>query len=224
MYGRLLDRGWLAVVLVVVAAAAALGAFLPPLRVDASTNALLDEKDPDLTYYSKSRRLWPSDDEFAIVCCPCPPGAADWFTPEALATLREIERELVAVPHVTKVLSMFSVPLLRQSPIPAPRTLDAKGIDLAKAREELTQHTLAKGTFISEDGRDVVLLAYLEQPPEYARLDREPHPGRCDPRRVERKRADGVRARLEQELSGGAEEHGGEDEREADGGHGGPVR
>src|SRR5687767_7506974 len=86
MYRRLLDRRWLAVLLLFGVAAAGLGAFLPRVTVDASTRLLLDEHDPDLTYYSKSRRLWPSDDEFAIVCAR----RGDWFTKESLEVLRGI--------------------------------------------------------------------------------------------------------------------------------------
>ncbi len=169
MYRQLLERGWLAIVLVFAAALAALGMYLPRVTVDASTNILLDEHDPDLTYYSRSRRMFPSDDEFAIVCCR----RDDWFTQDSLAILRGIQADLEAAPHVKKVLSLYSVPLLRQSPFPVPTRIDAKNVDLAKAKDELTHHAVAKGTFISEDGRDAVLLAYLDQPPEYQRLDRE---------------------------------------------------
>jgi predicted RND superfamily exporter protein len=169
MFRRLLDRGWLVVVIVFAAASIGLGTFLPRVTVDASTNILLDEHDPDLAYYSKSRRLWPSDDEFAIVCAR----RGDWFTPESLEVLRGLQSDLEKRPHVRKVLSFLSVPMLRQSPFPAPTLIEAKGVDLAKAKEELTRHAIAKGTFISEDGRDAVLLAYLDVPAEHARLDRE---------------------------------------------------
>ncbi len=169
MFRRLLDRGWLAIVLVFAAATIALGSFLPRVTVDASTKLLLDEHDPDLAYYNRAQRLWPSDDEYAIVCCR----RADWFTPESLEVLRGIQAELAKVRHVRKVFSLFSVPLLRQGPVLVPVKLDAEGVDLAKAREELTHHALAGGVLVSADGRDAVLLAYLDQPPEYARLDRE---------------------------------------------------
>ena len=168
MYRQLLDRGWLAIVLVFAAALAVFGAYLPRVTVDASTRLLLDEHDADLTYYSRSRRSWPSDDEFAIVCCR----RADWFTPESLEVLRGVRTDLEAVPHVRKVLSLFSVPMLRQKAFPAPTAIDAPGVDLARAKEELTQHAVARGVFVSEDGRDAVLLAYLDQPPDYQRLDR----------------------------------------------------
>jgi predicted RND superfamily exporter protein len=172
MYRRLLERGWIVVVLVFAAAAGVLGTFLPP-TIDASTNLLLDEHDPDLTYYSRSRRQWPSDDEFAIVCCR----RADWFTPESLAALRGIQTDLLdqsTVPHVKKALSFLDIPLLRNGgSLLAPPTIETKDVDLAKAREELTHHAVAKGTFISEDGRDAVTLVYLDQPEEYAKLDRE---------------------------------------------------
>jgi uncharacterized protein len=172
MFRKVLDRWWVVVVLAFAAAAGSLGLFLPRVTIDASTDLLLDKHDRELTYYSKSRRLWPSDDEFAIVCCRRPPSQPDWFTPQALALLRRIETDVAAVPHVKKVVSLFTVPLLRQKPFPLPMTVDAKGVDLAKARDELTTHAVAKGTLISADGKDAVLLAYLEAPAEYERLDR----------------------------------------------------
>jgi hypothetical protein len=168
MFRRILERGWPAILLAFAAAAAGLGSFLPRVGVDASTNILLDEHDPDLNYYSRSRRLWPSDDEFAIVCCP----RADWFTAESLAVLKGIQSDLESRPHVRKVLSLLSVPLLRQGPFPVPTQVDAPGVDLAKAKEELTRHAVARGTFVSEDGRDAVLLAYLDVPAEHQRVER----------------------------------------------------
>lgn len=170
MLRSFLRRGPFLVILVcAVAAAGAIAAIAALLRADANTELLLDKRDRDLTYYSQSRRDWPSDDEFAIVCCR----RADWFTAESLALLREIERACKAVPHTAKVLSLFDVPLLRQSPLPLPRIVDAKGVDLAKAKAELTDHALAKGTLISDDGEDAVLLVYLEKPEGYDALDKE---------------------------------------------------
>ncbi|MCE9634994.1 MAG: MMPL family transporter [Planctomycetes bacterium] len=170
MAPNVVGRTWLVIVVAFLAAAAALGSFLPRLGVDASTSILLDEHDPDLTYYSQSRLLWPSDDEFAIVCCR----RTDWFTPESVALLRKVQTDLEQTPHVKKVVSILSIPLLRQSPLPIPgRTVESKGVDLAKAKDELTHHAVARGTLISDDGTNAVFLAYLDQPAEYARLDRE---------------------------------------------------
>ena len=175
MYRTLLERRWLAVVLVFVTAAAALGWFVPQITIDASTDLLLDEHDPDLLYYSESRRQWgppdaPSDDEFAIVCCR----RADWFTPDSITLLRGISGELKKVPHVRKVVSLLDIPLLRSGgSLLAPPTVETQGLDVTKAKAELTQHAVAKGTLISEDGRDAVLLVYLEQPKDYAALDRQ---------------------------------------------------
>jgi uncharacterized protein len=171
-YRRTLDRGWLAIVLLFAAAAAALGAFLPRLGVDASTSMLLDEKDPDLAYYNASRALWTNDDEFAIVCCR----RADWFTPEGVKLLQDVQRDLEAVPHCRSVVSPLSVPLLRVTPsalFPVATTLGAPGANLEKARAELLDHTVAKGTLVSADGRDVVFLAYLAAPDGMERLGRE---------------------------------------------------
>jgi predicted RND superfamily exporter protein len=173
MFRRLLERWWALVVLAFAVATLATGWFLPQVTVDAGTNLLLDEHDPDLTYYAKSRRQWPSDDEFAIVCCR----RADWFTADGLKLLRAVQTDLTdasVVPHVKKSLSLLDIPLLRNGGSPlSPPTIESPSIDLAKARDELTHHAVAKGTFISQDGLDAVFLVYLDQPPDYEKLDRE---------------------------------------------------
>jgi predicted RND superfamily exporter protein len=173
MYRRLLERGWILVVLAFAVLAGAFGWFVPKVTIDASTNLLLDDRDPDLIYYSKSRNLWPRDDEFAIVCCR----RADWFTPESIEILRGVSDALKderKVPHARSVVSLLDIPLLRNGgTVFAPPTVDSKDVDLAKVKDELTHHAVAKGTLISEDGRDAVLLVYLDQPPGYEAIERE---------------------------------------------------
>ncbi len=172
MYRKLLERGWLIVVLLFATAAVVLGTYLPRVTVDASTDLLLDDNDPDLVYYSASRLMWPSDDEFAIVCCR----RADWFTPESLSALRAVANDLAdpaQIPHVKKVVSILDIPLLRSGgSLFALPTVETKGLDLATAKDELTHHAIAKGTLISEDGEDAVFLVHLDQPPDYEKLDR----------------------------------------------------
>ncbi|MCG3134311.1 MAG: hypothetical protein HMLKMBBP_01606 [Planctomycetes bacterium] len=163
MYRRLLDRGWAAILVAFLAAAAAMGWFLPRVTVDASTSMLLDEKDPDLAYYDDTRKLWTNDDEFAIVCCR----RADWFTPRSIEVMKGIEAALAKVPHVSKIESPLSIPLMRCGS----RSLAQEGVDLAKARAELVSHTIAAGTFVSADGRDATFLPYLAAPPELQALD-----------------------------------------------------
>lgn len=155
-----------------LAAAAAAAAMLPRFGIEAGTNVLLDERDPDLGYYNRSRVLW-GYDEYAIVCAR----RDDWFTPESVRLLSELASELGRAPYVKSVTSILTVPLLRNRPsplgIPLPLFLADPKTDLEAARRELLAHTQAAGNLISADGRDVSLLAHLDIPESILKLDTE---------------------------------------------------
>jgi predicted RND superfamily exporter protein len=171
---RALVRGrrGVAVLAAFLAAAGAAAAALPRFGIEAGTHVLLDERDPDLAYYNRSRVLW-GYDEYAIVCAR----RADWFTPESVRALAEMAADLGRVPHVKSVTSILTVPLLRNRPsplgIPVPVFLTDPKVDLEAARRELLAHTQAAGNLISADGRDVSLLAHLDIPESILRLDTE---------------------------------------------------
>jgi predicted RND superfamily exporter protein len=169
-YRRLLGRGGPPLLLGFLIAAAAAAAFLPRFQTEASTHVLLNENDPDLAFYNLTRAEWETD-EYLIVLAR----RADWFTPEGVAELKAFSGALAAAPHVAKVVSILSVPLLRNRPnpfgLPVPVPLDDPKIDLEKARAELMEHTQVLGNLISADGRDAALLVYLDLPPSIRDLE-----------------------------------------------------
>jgi predicted RND superfamily exporter protein len=167
LYRFLLLRGWWLVVALLLGAAAFLGSKIGGLNIDAGTNVLLNEDDPDLAYYNLTRPDW-GYDEYAIVCVT----RDDWFTPEGVAALQALAEELRRAPHVASVASILDVPLLRNNPFfPAPTSLGAAGCHLGRAKMELLEHTMARGNLVSPDGRSLAVLAYLDIPPETRRID-----------------------------------------------------
>jgi len=170
-YEALVRHGWWAVLLAFAAAVVWLGRYAPDLQVDAGTRSLLNEHDPDLAYYERTRALW-GYDEYAIVCL----SGRDWTSEGGAAQLREAVEQLTRVEGAGKVLSILDVPLLRQKPGPAIDlralvTLRDPGVDVARAAEELRRHALAVGNLISEDGRSVNVLVYLDVPADLRKLD-----------------------------------------------------
>lgn len=165
---RLLERGALPIVLGFLALAGAAAGFLPRFAVEAGTNVLLNEDDPDLAYYNITRADW-AYDEYAIVCVR----REEWFTAEGVDILKSLSAELQQAPGVSKVVSILGVPLLRNRPslVPIPIFLSQAAVKLDKAKEELLGHTQALGNLVSADGRDLNLLVYLDVPPELVRLD-----------------------------------------------------
>ena len=171
-YQRGLLRSQIPLLLIFLAAAAWAGWKLPDFAVEAGTEVLLDQADPDLAYYNQTRADWGSD-EYVIVCCHRNEG---WFTPASLDLLGDFIRQCRRQPYARKVLSIAGVPLLRNKPaglFPVPVFLldpDGKidpGVDLDKARAELVEHTQARGNLISADAKDLSILVYLDVPEEW---------------------------------------------------------
>ncbi|HZE99595.1 MAG TPA: MMPL family transporter [Planctomycetota bacterium] len=178
LYQRLLRAGQIPVLLAFLAAAAWAGLRLPDFAVEAGTDVLLDQADPDLAYYNQTRADWGSD-EYVIVCCHRKEG---WFTPGSLALLAGFVRDIQRQPYCRNVLTIGGVPLLRNKPpglFPVPVFLiDKEGgldpkIDLDKARAELVEHTQARGNLLSADAKDLSLLVYLEVPEDANAIEAE---------------------------------------------------
>lgn len=163
-YRRLLEKWSLPILFgyaaLVVSAAFALRGF----RISMGTTDLLDPSDPDLTYYNLSRLDWESD-EFVLLSLT----RSEWFSPEAVALLREFDGELRKLPHVRRTLSILNVPLFR-SGHPVPLFLGDARCDLQKAREELRDHTQVRGNLLSGTAREVSVLVFVRDPPELKEL------------------------------------------------------
>lgn len=151
--------------------------------VEAGTDVLLDQADPDLAYYNQTRADWGTD-EYLIVCLRRSDG---WVSAESLKLLHQAVRRLGSAPHAKRTMSIFDVPLLRLKPpkvvlgfaVPEMTSLlDKAGeldttLDLDKVRTELLQHTQARGNLIAgEKGEDASVLVFLDVPKEL--LDLEP--------------------------------------------------
>jgi predicted RND superfamily exporter protein len=171
VYETLIRKGWWAICLVLLAGAILLGRHAPGVPVDAGTSVLLNENDPDLIYYERTRPQW-GYDEYAILCLT----RDDWISPEGLRILRGLVDDLEAVEEISTVTSILKIPLLRQedgpmiNPTKVP-FLETEGVDLDRARAEMLHHTQAAGNLISAGGKSLAVLAYLDQPQDILDLD-----------------------------------------------------
>ncbi len=180
LYQRLIARHSTWIIVSILALGLVAAALLPGFSIEAGSDVLLNEDDPDLAYYNKTRADWVSD-EYVIVCCHRKNG---WFSKEGMGLLSSFTREVRRLPHVKSVTSMTSVPLLRILPPnmigPTPvylvnsktDELDPR-VDLDKARVELLDHTQAVGNLISANGQDASVLVYLAIPDDLTTYEGE---------------------------------------------------
>lgn len=160
------ERGWWLVLLLLLGSTVFFALALPRLNINSNTDAFLEEESVEVSTYYETREEWGTD-EFAVLCVT----AENWFTPEGMARLQEIEADLEAVEFVDGTMSILDVPLLRQHPEEKPKlsflfggmkSLRDEKVDLALAAKEHATHELTVGNLISADGRSLNILAYLD--------------------------------------------------------------
>ncbi|MCO5169254.1 MAG: MMPL family transporter [Planctomycetes bacterium] len=142
---------------------------LERFRVDASTDSLVLEDDPDARRYDRTRLLFGSD-EFVLVGLRRP----DLFTPDGVAAVASLHQRFAAIEGVRDVLSIANAPLLRSFERPVmpfmalmrQATALTPGVDLEKARAELTGHALFAGNLVNAEGDTAGLIVTLVARPD----------------------------------------------------------
>ncbi len=158
---NVLGRAW-AVVLPIVVATLYLGIVqLPHFRLEAGSKTLTLEGDDSRRVYEETR-AWFTDDDYVLVALQPP----DPWTPQGVALVADLTHELEALDGIDHVLSPTNVPLFLSCADGKVdlKTLTDDGIDLAKARTELTTSEVYVRNLVSDDGEKFNLLAYFGKP------------------------------------------------------------
>lgn len=148
------------------------GAGARDFRLDASSDSLVVETDPDLAQWREVNERYGSSDFLVVTYTP----TGDLLGDESITTVKSLRDELARVSGVDSVLSMVDVPLLRSPPVPLSdladniRTLLDEDVDRELAREELTTSPLYRELLVSSDGRSTAIQVNLESQPEYSQV------------------------------------------------------
>ncbi|TVS15518.1 MAG: RND family transporter [Gammaproteobacteria bacterium] len=166
-----IDRPWSTLALLLaLAVVATIGA--RDFRLDASSDSLVLETDPDLAQWREVNERYGGGDFLLVTFTP----ARDLLAPESIATVQALRDRLAEVDGVASVLSMVDVPLLRSPPAPLSeladnvRTLTSDDVDLELALEELTTSPLYRELLVSADGRSTAIQVNLESDGHYTRV------------------------------------------------------
>lgn len=128
----------------------------PKLRLDASSDSLLLQGDPDLAYFRESAEKY-AGDEFLIMTWE--PGVP-LLSPDSLEPLAAMVDELERLPGVASVTTVLDVPLLESPPLSLTAlaradsiaTLRDPEVDRALALKELTTSPVYRNLLVSESG------------------------------------------------------------------------
>ena len=156
MYRHLLSRrpGW--VLLVALVAAICAVSQLSKVRLDASSDSLLLQGDPDLAFFQEATDRYESYEFLILTWEPNSPLLGD----RSLGRLESMVADLEAVEGVRSVTSMLDVPLLESPPIGLTDLADVESIptmrkpdiDRDLALTEFTTSQLYRNLVVSQDG------------------------------------------------------------------------
>ena len=145
---------------------------LPRFQLDASSDTLLLDNDPDLKIYRENSRKYGSSDFLVIAFTP----NKDIFTNETISLLESLVGKLKEVDGISNVLSLFDVPLLSYSEQSINElaenvvTLSTDDVDLTKAKYEFETNEVYKGHLISKDLKTNALQMTLKPNESYQKL------------------------------------------------------
>jgi predicted RND superfamily exporter protein len=142
---------------------------LPALRIETTTESVLDRSRPEWAEYQESQRRFGGDEFLAIALEADAPFARD-----LLRRVETLSEALEGLPGVRRVDSLASVPVVSGTPEGA-LSLDPPLRDLPwespgageLVRERLRADRVAPGSLVSEEGRVAALNVLLEADAEY---------------------------------------------------------
>jgi len=145
---------------------------LPKFQLDASSDTLLLDNDPDLKVYRENSRKYGSSDFLVIAFTP----DKDIFSNETVSLLKKLESNLKNIDGIQNVLSLLDVPLLSYSEQSINEladnlvTLSTENVDLVKAKKEFELNEVYRGLLISEDLKTIAFQMTLEPNDQFQNL------------------------------------------------------
>ena len=113
LYQTLILRNALWVLILLFGLIAFLGSYIPQMKLDASSEALVLEGDKSLDFFREIGKRYQTEEFLLVTYQP----EADLYAPETLDTLARLRDDLAALPGVSSINSILDVPLLQSPPV-----------------------------------------------------------------------------------------------------------
>ena len=152
------------VIVFFLVAIAWLGYHTKDIKLDASAETLVLEKDEDLSYSRFINSRYGVHGFLMMTYAP----KDDLFSDKVLANLTRLRDELTQLPRISSVLSILDVPLLESPPVPIKeladniQTLKSPTVDKKLAMIEFKESPLYQNLLVSPDLRTTALLINLQ--------------------------------------------------------------
>ena len=146
-----------------------LGFHAVDLKIDASPETLLLEDDKDLLYSRLVNQRYRSPDFLVIAYSP----KQDLLAPETLSAIKALSDDLVKLPLITSITSIYNIPFLQSPPRPVKDlvehipTIEGNDVDLDLARKELVSNPLYHENIVSPDLKTTAIVLNLPYDKQY---------------------------------------------------------
>ncbi len=164
------DRPWLVIALLLLVAGG-VGWFAQDFRLDVSADSLLMEDNEELQYSREINRRYEARETVTVAFTP----DQELFSRESLAVMEQLQNELLELERIESVNSLLDAPVFGDTSLMGLsggnyQTVRDESVDLAAAREELTQSPIFRNTVVSPDGQTAGMLASFARDERYDRL------------------------------------------------------
>ena len=153
-----------------------LGLGISNFKLDASSDTLLLENDPDLKLYRENSEKYGSNDFLIVTFSP----KQELLSKQSILLIKEIVKEISSLERVESVLTLLDVPLLESNSnlslndvADNVTTLNSEEIDLDLAKRVFASNTVYQNLLISDDLNTTAFQVTLKRNIEYENLINE---------------------------------------------------
>jgi uncharacterized protein len=146
--------------------------FAKDFQLDASSDTLLIENDPDLKYLREVNAKYKSKDYLVLTYTP----EKNLLSSETIQNLTKLKNELKNLSWVDGVMTVIDVPLFKNSDDPLAeritnfKTLSSIDVDKERGFDEIINSPIYKNFVISEDGKTSGIIVYIKQDQKMSKL------------------------------------------------------
>ena len=141
------------------------GYFSKDFKLDASSDTLLIEGDPDLEYLKEINERYGSKDFLVLTFTPY----EEMITESSINNLLSLKYKIQSLEWVHSVITLLDIPLLSNSDASLQKrlenfkTLKDENIDIEKGFEEILNSPVFRNFVISEDGKTSGIIVYIKK-------------------------------------------------------------
>jgi len=148
------------------------GYFAQNFQLDASSDTLLLENDPDLKYLREVNTKYGSKDFLVLTYTP----KENLLAPNTIKNLTNLKNDLKNLSWANNVVTILDVPLLKNNDDPLTeriknfKTLSSKDVDKERGFDEIINSPIYKEFVISNDGKTSGILVYIKTDEKLSKL------------------------------------------------------